>query len=1342
MNHYLLKNKGIEGGGKKGGGAPPPPAELQPPKLGKMTALASYSYAETIDLVSDGPIEGVVNQNGQYVQGHRIFEGIYFDNTPVKKSIDISYTGDNAIEKCSYDLTGIGATVSGLFFVNGQFADKTFLEAAEINGTGDFYAYTTGYGNLALVRRSYFANHQAVNDPYLCLSYSPISHTGDSGGLFECADPYLRENSFELTWERENTAKSIYKSIDLIREVADSPSVYGQEASQTAKAKKLRFNHQSWSEVRDNLLPFYDDRTSDQYPIFALKINFGEPYSENFAGNCSTTIASFQSSEKSLTTVSGFDVDEFSNSVLEDDIFNQVFEKIELSNISNFRKTRPLSYIDLTYFKKTTPTSLELAGSVFVFGYKDGDGPSKESIEAIKLFIKRFSIINVLNEKYNYNNVLAEIRTGDDLQSPLSYFDKVFLSKEYGTKLAGPFDVSKQVLRISNFADDSGFNIRGTNEFPLVGAPNDEGSSDNRSGKDFSSFAGSSKTTFIEEALPITHVVENPNVDRVWLTLGVRGLYDTQQIDSALTGIGSLNAGSKIPSVVRFKVEIGLQDSFGKDVSGSIEERIYQIIGYAESPVIIDIGRSENSEIISKFKFLAATKNSTSIDASTPLIVPTATGSQKRFVRITRTTYETSSTLIRREISLEKVTEVISSSFSYPGSAIVATKVDSRNISEIPPRSFDLRLKRVLVPSNYFPLRPDGKDKRRYRTSDDFAAASQDDLQIYKGNWDGTFKESWTDNPAWVLFDLLIDTEYGLGSFIEPSNINIWELYKIGRFCDSVDKNGVFVGTPNQFGGKEPRHSINIVFADKIDVYQTINAIASAFKGGIYYSNSEINFSDDRLKLPIYEFSNTNVKNGLFSYSSSRRDQEFNVAEVSYLDESDNFKPKVEYVENNDSIRKRGILKTTIDSFGVTSRSAANRIGQHVLSSTSDENESVAFSAGNEALFLRPGDLFLVNDELKTSQRNFGKVLDIKPQDRQVYINEQFPASGLMEISLVAPTGKTSFEDFSYRASLDGISYKDISTSDVPQIQTFKIASYSNTGYGCWVTVDTPKAYDIITCTGISQVGTAGIRTGDYSGAGTFGGYTFYSGVGQTSGYGVSRSGTHWYLRANSSSGIVTSGSSGLSSPTGTWATGGFYLDPVYTNRNLDFLELVPKGSPYVVSLSGLEKQVYKTTSIREVNVGEYEIAGIKFNSGKFAKIESQQNLEDFYSTFDFIQRETSSSSSSLTSFQLQTPQIINFRTGNYGQGGDLDISGSWSGVPLAESYQVSLVKPNGSKVNSTITGTSVVFYDQNQLGFYRLMVSAKASSLGYSSSISSSGINVFSATTVNTPYISNISIS
>jgi hypothetical protein len=315
VNHYLRKNlNNIQGaGGKKGGGGGgggPPPAELKPPKLGKLQTLASYSYAEIIDLVSDGPIEGLVNQNGQYIQGNRVFEGIYFDNTPVKKSFDLTYTGASVVAASGYSFSSTSAAIYNEWFSSGTFLGTDFTGISSMQATGAITGnIVSGYDPFVIKQGSYFANNSQVNDPFVSLAYAPISHTGNSGSLFTCPDPYVRERYAEITWTRNDIAKSIYKSIDLLKTVSASPSTYGEVAADIATQKLLRFNFQNWTDVKDSVLPYYLNENNDDYPIFAVKLELGTPYRETYTSACGNPIAYFDSNEKQISVSSDFTID-------------------------------------------------------------------------------------------------------------------------------------------------------------------------------------------------------------------------------------------------------------------------------------------------------------------------------------------------------------------------------------------------------------------------------------------------------------------------------------------------------------------------------------------------------------------------------------------------------------------------------------------------------------------------------------------------------------------------------------------------------------------------------------------------------------------------------------------------------------------------------------------------------------------------------------------------------------------------------------------------------------------------------------------------------------------------
>jgi len=654
--------------------------------------------------------------------------------------------------------------------------------------------------------------------------------------------------------------------------------------------------------------------------------------------------------------------------------------------------------------------------------------------------------IIVGGKKYNYSNIMAEYRNGEETQTPLSYFKDIYIDHYYNSKLPGPFNTqgkpspysSVSAFRgIQRLAETSNTLQKIDGKTPRLNYSRDgipqmdedwllaieEGSADirNKSGTssniNYSNW-NKSKKNYDERAQPVIHIVENPNSKSCFITISIESLVDT--IEDEGVGGGDYK-GSRIPAPVNLRVETGLVDRTGKQIP--FVEKFFQIIALVESPNYMDIGNPDIKDSITDYKDIReiyrTTDNSNQGGISTPFLLPDIPYADiqedteyredndiKRYVKITKLSTESNSSLINKDLSLIKVTEIIEAQCTYPFSSIVATKIDSRVFNDIPKRKYRAKFKKVKIPSNYYPIYQNGKDKRVFKTVEEFENVSANSKHIYKGDWDGSFKFGWTDNPAWILYDILISTRYGLGEQILEEQVNKWDLYSIGRFCDSVDDQGFFVGVPDERGGLEPRFTCNISFTAGAKIFDVVNSIASIFRGIVYLQNETITFSDDRIKKPMALFTNSNVSDGLFSYQSYAKDQKFNAVEVVYQDKYDGYKTKIEYVENESDIIKRGLFKREFTAAGVTSKAMAKRAAKHLMYQTTKENESVSFIAGTEILLCRPGDLVVIEDELKTLRTNVGRILSIDPKEGVIRTSEPFKTTDYAgSITVYVPTG-------------------------------------------------------------------------------------------------------------------------------------------------------------------------------------------------------------------------------------------------------------------------------------------------------------------------------------------------
>ncbi|MFV5555729.1 phage tail protein [Acinetobacter baumannii] len=311
--------------------------------------------------------------------------------------------------------------------------------------------------------------------------------------------------------------------------------------------------------------------------------------------------------------------------------------------------------------------------------------------------------------------------------------------------------------------------------------------------------------------------------------------------------------------------------------------------------------------------------------------------------QITRKTPDSNSSYLQNTTFFESYSEVELTKFSYPNVALVATRFSSETFSSIPKREYLVDGLLIKVPSN---RNKDGS---------------------YTGPWDGTFKLESSSNPAWILYDLLLSKRYGLGEYITPEMIDESRLYVIGQYCDQLVDDG--------FGNKEPRYTINCVINTRVEAYDLIVDICSAFNGMAYWAGHMVGFTIDAPGTPQMLFNNTNIV-GDFSYQGTSNKDRHSVAVVTWNDPNDDYKQVPEVVEDPELIERYGIRKTEVMAFGCTSRGQAARYGRWLLYSEHQQSETITFNVGIDAALLLPGDLIYVQDRDRAGKRFGGRLLD------------------------------------------------------------------------------------------------------------------------------------------------------------------------------------------------------------------------------------------------------------------------------------------------------------------------------------------------------------------------------
>ena len=342
-------------------------------------------------------------------------------------------------------------------------------------------------------------------------------------------------------------------------------------------------------------------------------------------------------------------------------------------------------------------------------------------------------------------------------------------------------------------------------------------------------------------------------------------------------------------------------------------------------------------------------------------------------VKVERTTDDSTTQRLQNNTIWSSYTEIIDTEFAYPNTALMGVKFDSEYFSNIPTRTYDLLGLKVKVPSNY--------DTR---------------TRQYTGMWDGTFKIDWTDNPAWVLYDVVTNKRYGLGGRLGEFGADKWALYQVAQYCDQL--------VPDGFGGQEPRFTCNVWLTEQRSAYQVINDICSIFRAMPVWNGQQLTVVMDRPADPVWTYTNANVDESGFSYTFSARKSRHNAIQVEYADKENSYEKAIEYVADDESIRKNGLNVKKITAFGCTSRGQAHRTALWLLQTEKLETKTVTFTVGAEGLMHIPGDIIKVADTHYAGTNIGGRVLAIN--GKTVTLDREITLSGNSYLSYINANAK------------------------------------------------------------------------------------------------------------------------------------------------------------------------------------------------------------------------------------------------------------------------------------------------------------------------------------------------
>lgn len=365
-------------------------------------------------------------------------------------------------------------------------------------------------------------------------------------------------------------------------------------------------------------------------------------------------------------------------------------------------------------------------------------------------------------------------------------------------------------------------------------------------------------------------------------------------------------------------------------------------------------------------------KTTSKYERSHRIALPAATTGWS--IRVRRLTANADSSTIADTTRVESITEIIDAKLRYPNSAVVGISIDSSQFSNIPRRAYLMKGRRIRVPSNYNPT-----------------------TRAYSGVWDGTFQVAWTDNPAWIYYDLATHERYGLGHLVTAAQVDKWRLYQIAQYCDQM--------VPDGKGGTEPRYTAFLYLQSRADAYRVLRDIASIFRGMAFWAGGYIQASADMPSDPVYTYTNANVIDGRFTYAGTGRRTRHTVALVSWNDPDNRYRPAVEYVADEEGIARYGVQSIEVTATGCVSQGQAHRLGKYILATERLQTDTVMFSVGLEGAIAAPGQIIRVADAARAGRRIAGRVVSATTTVVEVDRAPTVSAGDTLTITL--PTGTT-----------------------------------------------------------------------------------------------------------------------------------------------------------------------------------------------------------------------------------------------------------------------------------------------------------------------------------------------
>ncbi|MFP0416718.1 TipJ family phage tail tip protein [Acinetobacter nosocomialis] len=326
-------------------------------------------------------------------------------------------------------------------------------------------------------------------------------------------------------------------------------------------------------------------------------------------------------------------------------------------------------------------------------------------------------------------------------------------------------------------------------------------------------------------------------------------------------------------------------------------------------------------------------------------------------VRVRRLTPNTTSEYISDKMYIAAVTEVIDAKLRYPNTALLGLQYDAETFGNVAKVAMDTKGRLLKVPTNYNPA-----------------------TRQYVGMWDGTFKEAYSNNPAWIYYDICTVDRYALGDRLTPLMVDKWSLYRLAQYCDEM--------VPDGLGGQEPRFTCNVYLQSAEGAFEILTKLAGVFRAITFWDGNSIICDADIPQDTYFTYTRANVIDGNFEYSGTRARDRHNVVKIAWDNPANHYKTEYEFVRDEKAIAEAGQVRILeLDAWGCTSRGQAQRAGWWALKSEQLETRTVSFKVGLDGHIPLPGKVIEVADPLFAGRANGGRVSKISADRKSITLD-------------------------------------------------------------------------------------------------------------------------------------------------------------------------------------------------------------------------------------------------------------------------------------------------------------------------------------------------------------------